>query len=298
MRRLALPVPSAEEVFSDCLSKVNDPVLATKYNANSSFLYASATEYHHLAVTSDLYNLPRTVHTTIVSPNGKRERDDPIVFGTLRKSELTNLYTYYMVRSNMESRRHYDKIKVSAHGKCPFCGGIGNPKTLDHYLPKAHYPSFSILPINLVPCCRDCNSAKSAAFSEKKSDQSLHPYMEPSHFFDDNWLHAEVIETVPPSINYYVKPPEAWTECDKLRVENHVKDFDLISRFSDEAASQLSILLDQRIGHLSTCSPTDFRKFLLETAYSNELRTNHWQRAMYKCLANSQWFCENLHLKA
>ncbi|TPJ42888.1 HNH endonuclease signature motif containing protein [Mesorhizobium sp. B2-7-1] len=59
---------------------------------------------------------------------------------------------------------------------CPFCGGLGHTWTLDHYLPKANFPAYSVNPSNLVPCCRDCNSGKNASFGAELHEQTLHPY--------------------------------------------------------------------------------------------------------------------------
>ena len=62
-----------------------------------------------------------------------------------------------MVRKNGPGRATYDLLKLSAKGGfCPLCGQR-NVSTLDHYLPKESYPDLSILPINLVRACSDCN---------------------------------------------------------------------------------------------------------------------------------------------
>lgn len=42
---------------------------------------------------------------------------------------------------------------------CPYCN-INSIATIDHYMPKDCFPEYSVLPINLVPCCRDCNHLK------------------------------------------------------------------------------------------------------------------------------------------
>ncbi|NTF10609.1 HNH endonuclease [Agrobacterium rubi] len=60
---------------------------------------------------------------------------------------------------------------------CPMCGSPMTG-TLDHYLPKEHYPEFSIFSKNLIPACPACNSSvKKEIFKGSTSpERFLHPY--------------------------------------------------------------------------------------------------------------------------
>ncbi|HYG58172.1 MAG TPA: HNH endonuclease [Symbiobacteriaceae bacterium] len=47
---------------------------------------------------------------------------------------------------------------------CPYCGGpltLEERSKLDHYFPKAHFPTLAVNLWNLVPVCHDCNSTQS-----------------------------------------------------------------------------------------------------------------------------------------
>jgi hypothetical protein len=82
----------------------------------------------------------------------------------------------YFVPEEKPARTIYDSLLNSAKEKCPFCGGIGTPRNLDHFLPKAHFPQFSVLPRNLIPACRDCNmDGKGHAFATNAEDQIILP---------------------------------------------------------------------------------------------------------------------------
>ncbi len=100
-----------------------------------------------------------------------------------------------------------------------------------------------------------------------------------------------MIETNPIVLDFFARSPTHWAEVDKQRVANHLVSFDLSSRFSTQAANEVSILIDQRRGLLSTLSPDDFCKFLLDIANSSELKPNHWKKVMYQALAANEWFC-------
>jgi 5-methylcytosine-specific restriction endonuclease McrA len=59
---------------------------------------------------------------------------------------------------------------------CPMCG---SPTTgsVDHYLPRAVFPEFSILYSNLVPACTHCNSAqKGDLYRGAGCERFIHPY--------------------------------------------------------------------------------------------------------------------------
>lgn len=92
-----------------------------------------------------------------------------------------------MVRSS-KGRYFYDKI-LNSQEICLYCG-FRDSTTLDHYLSKSVYPNYAILPINLVPCCDNCNRAKSNYDDNNLEEYEyfLHPY------FDDynniRWLNG------------------------------------------------------------------------------------------------------------
>ena len=70
-----------------------------------------------------------------------------------------------------EMKNLYDKTKgdrklsyirsslINNISYCPLCG-IGEPNTLDHYMPQSKYGALSVCRQNLVPVCYDCNNKK------------------------------------------------------------------------------------------------------------------------------------------
>ncbi len=219
---------------------------------------------------------------------------DPVVHGTLKKSDLTKLYTQYFVPEKKPARALYDAIKVTANGKCPLCGGIGHVRTLDHYLPKANFPLYSIMPTNLVPCCRDCNIEKLNAFAAVRGDQALHPYFDNDRFFNEKWVYAKVIPSAPrkpPLLEFFVAPPDHWADDDKSRVNAHFREYDLKKKFSVEAAAELPETIQTRRTTMSANTPQDFSGYLAEKGNMRGLPINNWRRVMFTALAADNWFC-------
>lgn len=190
-------------------------------------------------------------------------------------------------------RNIYDSILVAANDRCPFCGGIGQPRTLDHYLPKANYPVYSVHPANLVPSCRDCNTGKSNALALVVGEQVLHPYFDDDSYFNEKWVAASVVTTEPITLVFYVDPPVHWDRVNKERSLAHFTDFDLAKRYSIQAAEELSTLVDQRKGYMRDFTPELFKSYLLSIA-SGPLFVNHWKSVMYQALSENESFCSKV----
>lgn len=133
MRKLSPPDFGFAEALNLCIQGVGDADQVAKYQANLFPCEEIEDAYTTHAQGGDLYVLPSVPYVPGV---------DPVVHGALRKSELTKPYTQYLVPADKPARHLYERLKVTANGKCPLCGDIGQVRTLDHYLPKANFPVF------------------------------------------------------------------------------------------------------------------------------------------------------------
>ncbi|MFX4235392.1 HNH endonuclease [Aliarcobacter butzleri] len=283
MLRLGNPIYSYAQAMESCRQGITGNAnLLQKLNHSIALLQISATDYVASASTGNLY-------TRQAIPN--RRNYDPVVIGTLQKSDLLKLYDTYFVSLNKPGRIIYDALMSAANEKCPFCGGIGRPRNLDHYLPKAHYPQFSVLPVNLVPSCRDCNmDGKGEDFATTEEAQVLQPYLDNDRYFNEQWVFARYIAGLgaePGVIEYFVQPPEHWEDAQKRRVEKHFNDFDLELRFSKEAGPRLVTYLAQI--HALTQIPLELevaKSTILQPVIDSAPFLNHWERVMCLTLMN------------
>lgn len=283
MLKLNQPAYSYVQTMASCREGITGNAnLLQKLDSEIGLLQVSADSYVASASQGELYTLQST-------PNHRN--CDPIVIGSLKKSELLKLYSTYFVKSGKPGRRIYDYLLAAANEQCPFCGGIGRPRNLDHYLPKAHYPQFSVLPVNLVPSCRDCNmDGKGEAFAGNEEEQILQPYLDNDRYFNEQWVFARYIAGInaePGVIEYFVRPPEHWNDIQKNRVEKHFIDFELGLRFSKEAGPRLITYLAQIQG--LTRIPLDLgvaKRTILQPAIDSASFPNHWERVMCLALMN------------
>ena len=207
------------------------------------------------------------------------------VIGNLTGIDLIKLYGTYMVPEKNPARKIYDALMIEARNGCPFCGGIGIPRNIDHFLPKSDFPQFSVLPLNLIPSCRDCNVEKGNQFASIANDQIIHPYLDKPRFFKKQWIYANYHEGDVGHFEYYVKPPRYWSRVNKDRVNKHFNDFDIAGRYAIRAGQMHRTVINQ-INNLidKDTSKEDIIKDLLIPGMKNCDFVNHWQYVMYQAL--------------
>ena len=292
MKRLEHPYLSHSDVLEkikEGISRRND---IDRFSEAQEELLELGVQYSDLAVIGQLFSIP--------SISG--QPNSTIVVNPLTKKKLIRLYEYYLLDPDKPGREIYEELLASAEEKCPMCGDIGRPRNLDHFLPKAHFPQYSVLPFNLVPCCRDCNmDGKGQGFATIEEHQLIHPYTDKGIFSSVQWVFARYIQGEPGAIEYWVDPPATWTDKDQLRAHKHFEDLDLAHRYQVEAAKHLSEVIDQAkasVANLTSIVPdielavirSSIQKTIFEPIIEGGLFDNHWKKVMYLALNESEQF--------
>jgi 5-methylcytosine-specific restriction endonuclease McrA len=281
MRAVYLPNFDVGEVYQSCIKSIKNEELKGRLNQATNDIIMAANDYQQKAKTEQLY--------TIRPNNCKLEE---IALGSVTKGELIDVYSSQMV-NNRNARLIYDELlSLAPSGRCPFCG-LGHASTLDHYLPKTKYPQLSVLPLNLVPCCKDCNTGKSTKNALVVEEQCLHPYFDHQSFIADQWLYAKLKQTEPITIDFFVNPPNDWADTSKARVQAHFNNFRLNLRYAVEASNELASLRDLFTNYGELLGRNGVKDELTSKAQSYaRLHSNSWQTAMYQALTTSDWYCD------
>ncbi|MCU4173949.1 HNH endonuclease [Carboxylicivirga sp. N1Y90] len=274
MRSLPIPDEDITEIYTTCISKVRNPDLKQRLSQCGDIIEEANTEYDTVARSGELHLIESGVPEGIDITN----------------EELVKVYTSRMVPKKSPGRPYYDKIITSTpHSRCPLCGHR-TVTTLDHHLPKAHYPLLSISPINLIPACKDCNTAKDDIEPNSKQEVTIHPYYD--NIEKERWLKALVIDSKPVAILFFVEHPKEWDDILFERVKLHFSVLDLNTLYASHAAEELvniqfSLLLQYEVGGSNAV-----KDFLEDAAESRQMvHPNSWQTALYQALAASDWFC-------
>lgn len=173
---------------------------------------------------------------------------------------------------------------------CPACGELGRPNTLDHYLPKAAYPHFSLTPANLFPMCDACQGEKLVKTGSPAEPRFfLHPYF-------DAFAAGQILKlTIIPPFNAptFVLEPQGVTEAQAAVITAHLRELDISGRyvkfFKDEHRRLLrnvSRMRDKEQDVLATLESWAFD--------AADPTPNSWQHLFYDGVLNNPDFLEYL----
>ncbi|GEN46251.1 HNH endonuclease signature motif containing protein [Alkalibacillus haloalkaliphilus] len=270
MRALDKPIITHSEVLKSCISNIQDYNLKDRVTNEIDFFYRSSEEYDNKGNSGKLSEIP-IIHT---------------VNGNISKEEMRFLYRKLVVKGQ-PGRVFYDRLLHSSK-LCPMCG-YRLSTTLDHFLPKSEYPTYAVDPLNLIPCCTDCNMEKGTDVPAGETEK-LHPYYDRVN--DQKWLFAEVIYDNGIGFRFKTIKPSVWSSQKYNKVNHHFHAFGLSELYSIYASQELNDQafylkkLSFEVGSLGV------RKQLIEYQKSAEKHyLNNWKSAMYEALGNSEWFC-------
>jgi len=175
--------------------------------------------------------------------------------------------------------------------ECPFCG-IGEPTTLDHYLPKEDFPEFSVLSKNLIPICSACNSNyKGEAWIEHGKRLFIHTYYD--SFPDEIFFRAEV--SIDKGIVIEFSSIENIDEKYFSDIfKSHFKRLSLKKRYKIKASAEIKRKRRSLEKIYVKGSKEEVSNSLKEEAedLKHELGKNHWKTVLYSALSNSSDFCD------
>ena len=174
-------------------------------------------------------------------------------------------------------------------GYCFLCGDR-KAGEVDHYLPKSSFPEFSILPMNLIPACHECNMTKRAKYTSTQPYLYFHPYLMkfPSHQF----LKAEVTLLNTVIIEYRIDTSEKGPEVTALA--HQFDDLKLGEIYSDQAVQFMNDQLNSYHQDYRNGGAHLMRKNRRNDANSAlaSRGPNHWKPVLLNALADSDEFCD------
>jgi len=274
VRKITKPTITVRTVFTDCISNIRDPQLKVQLTSCANLLETAEADLDNKFKTKKVHLTPQNL----------------TISGSIGHDIMVKVYDQKMAKKGSPGRIHYDDILSSAPGgKCPLCSQR-IATTLDHYLPKSKYPSFSVTPINLIPSCTDCNKGKLAEFPTKSEEQTLNPYYDDVE--NDSWLKVRLLQTTPIGFEYFVQPPASWTQLLSDRVEYHFLAFGLNELYSVHAVEEFQNMRGLLIKLYNNGGGALVKEHLKECYDSRKSNLlNSWQTALYEALSIDHWFC-------
>jgi hypothetical protein len=270
MKTLVKPTITHREILETCTSNIDNADLRIRIQRELNFFDNSSKEYDEKGILGELSQIP-------IEDN---------VNGVITKQEMKFLYSK-LVAKGQPARDYYDRILHNSK-VCPVCG-FGKSRTLDHYLPKAIFPAYAVDPLNLIPCCRDCNFEKRSDIPEK-GKETLHPYYDVIN--DERWLYTEIGEDERLAFVYKVRKPQNWENDKFIKLKYHFEVFDLSDLYSTLASQEINDQAYFLNKLFAIGGPEVVKEQLIEFHISAQKQDiNHWKSAMYEALAYNEWFC-------
>jgi 5-methylcytosine-specific restriction endonuclease McrA len=176
-------------------------------------------------------------------------------------------------------------------GLCQYCC-IGKPKTFDHYLPISEYPEFSVLAINLLPCCTDCNEKKKSYWKENSERGIINFYVD--NISEKQFLFAKIkLRRNVPYIKFEIQNEKNQIDINLFRtIELHFRRLNLIELYNEESNDELEEMIRQFKIYLKGKNTYSLKEDILEDAKQliNKYGNNYWKTVMKSTLANSDEF--------
>lgn len=161
--------------------------------------------------------------------------EDPVM-----QEMRTDLQSLYNFKSKPFLELHELLIRPDGilNDTCPNCDK-DSVVSFDHLLPKTKFPEFSDHPLNLMPCCSDCNGRKSANWIENGRRKYLNLYIdelpEVQYLFCDVRVSGDAIEC-----DFSLSNPNG-IDADLFRkITNHFETLDLCRRYKNRSNQVVS----------------------------------------------------------
>lgn len=274
MLRLALPTMDHKHVYELSQERFTSRTFKQRLSHGQPDVLALGTEYVARGKAGNLHTIRQN---TGVPP-------------TIRPGDMQRLYKQGLLRKNSEARRCYEKLRLASPFRvCPFCLHR-TVKTLDHYLPKDRFAAYAVLPANLLPSCRDCNSEKDEFAAVDRAASLLHPYFD--NVDSDLWLGCELQKLVGLCMPIFFINSAATSPELLQRLTSHMETLDLFDLYDVEGARELNDMTGALTDTFAASGKPGVRALCESVAASREaLARNYWRAALWRAAAHDEDFC-------
>ncbi|MDU7364110.1 HNH endonuclease [Clostridium sp.] len=218
-------------------------------------------------------------------------------------SNVNNEYGNYMKKMYSErfSNKQYAKIYKfykeirSMEKYCPYCNyPTREVKQIDHYLPKAKFPTLSIVVKNLVPICKECNEIKGEYYSFNKENQLIHPYYDYEMIDAFEYIECAIIEDSNIGFKFSIKKLESWNEIFHKKVIFHFEKLEIDKLYLSDFVTEFDVYFDELITVYECSKSKDIIKSLIKAKIDSyyKKRVMPWRYAGFKSLLENNWFFE------
>lgn len=208
----------------------------------------------------------------------------------LKYNSLFNLYD----SDSKDTENLKEEIKEISRTKCPYCG-ISESSHLDHFLPRAKFPEFSIYSPNLIYVCSICNSTYKGddvvnSLGERKF---FNPYFD--NFIEDiQFLKCRIIvNDIYPKFEFYIEDLSSSNDYEYKVIKNHFEAMGLQTRYFEQIVKEKFRIFKNRYKNKDITLSKLKENIEYELDGLLEENINNWEKAFWESLKESD-DCLNL----
>ena len=205
-----------------------------------------------------------------------------LTFSAPEKNALINLYDFNAAVIKKIKGKILDSQIATINNTCQYCT-LNSVNTLDHFIPKQSFPEFSINPLNLFPCCSECNSKKSNLWLD-----SNHHHLFLNLYLDElpnkRYLMANFdFQDDIPIVTFSLDNPENIDNRTYKIIESHFSRLDLLRRMRERSNEEITNIINTIRGYYNLNSDIDTIKSVITKIEEDNKEAygyNYWKSVL------------------
>lgn len=199
-------------------------------------------------------------------------------FSDVEKDVLIDLYQYKSSIIKKIKKKILDRQVRTINATCQYCT-LNSVNSLDHFIPKADFPEFSVNPLNLFPCCPECNSKKNNFCFIGKESLFLNLYLD--ELPEKEYLRAEFdFADEIPLVTFSLHNPDN-IEVNLYRtICNHYGRLNLLERMREKSNEIITEIIRALKTNYKLNNDVEFLKTFIEDEEKENKDAygfNHWK---------------------
>lgn len=215
------------------------------------------------------------------------------IFSVDEKDALIDLYSYRSAIVRGVKNKILDSQLRTINSTCQYCT-LNSVNTLDHFIPKEDFPEFSVNPLNLFPCCPECNSKKSNLCF--RGDESLFLNLYLDELPEINYLKAEFEFTDEiPLVTFSLYNFGLIDRITFRTISNHFEKLNLLDRMREKSNEVITEIINSLKTYYKITKDIEVLKNLIsdeEEENKNAYGYNYWKSVLRLSLIQYDEFWE------
>ena len=199
------------------------------------------------------------------------------------KDSLIDLYQYKAaIIQKIKGEILGNQIRTITN-TCQYCT-LNSVNTLDHFLPKEKFPDFSVNPLNLFPCCSECNSKKGSLWLDSNNNHHLFLNLYLDELPNKRYLMADFdFQDDIPIVTFCLGNPENIDSRTYEIIKSHFSRLDLLKRMGERSNEEITNIINTIKGDYRLNSDiSSIKSTITETENENKKAYgyNYWKSVL------------------